>query len=57
MPAAMEEKPKPAAEPDSHGVAQDINWGDYRDHLTTADKDGEAVRVALGAKNHFAHRV
>ena len=39
MPAVMEEKPKPAA-PDEHGVALDINWEDYRDHLATADKQG-----------------
>jgi cytochrome c oxidase accessory protein FixG len=39
MPALMEQKP-PSAEPIEHGVAQDINWEDYRDHLTTADKDG-----------------
>ncbi len=25
---------------DPHGVARDIDWGDFRDHLTTADKDG-----------------
>jgi cytochrome c oxidase accessory protein FixG len=32
----------PAEEPhsDSHGVAQEIKWEDYRDHLATADKDG-----------------
>ena len=39
MPSAVEDKPKPSAH-DDHGVAQDINWEDYRDHLTTADKDG-----------------
>jgi len=25
---------------DDHGVTQDINWQDYRDHLATADKEG-----------------
>ena len=25
---------------DAHGASQDINWQDYRDHLSTADKDG-----------------
>ena len=26
--------------PDPHGVARDINWEDYRDHLATADREG-----------------
>ena len=25
---------------DAHSASQDINWQDYRDHLSTADKDG-----------------
>ncbi len=25
---------------DTHGIAQDVNWEDYRDHIATADKDG-----------------
>ena len=32
-------EPKP--EPGDHPVAQEINWGDFRDHLATADKDGK----------------
>ena len=34
----MTEPSKPL--PDSHGVAQDINWDDFRDHLATADQQG-----------------
>ncbi len=26
--------------PDPHSAAQQVNWGDFRDHLATADKDG-----------------
>jgi cytochrome c oxidase accessory protein FixG len=29
-----------APRPDAHGVAQEIQWEDFRDHLTTAEKDG-----------------
>ena len=25
---------------DEHGISQDINWQDYRDHLAAADKEG-----------------
>ena len=34
--------PKPSKPPpqDTHGVAQDINWEDFRDHLATADQHG-----------------
>ncbi|MBI5775003.1 MAG: cytochrome c oxidase accessory protein CcoG [Verrucomicrobia bacterium] len=39
MIAIVEDNPKPA-EHDPHGVAQEIKWEDYRDHLATADKDG-----------------
>ncbi len=28
------------SQPEHHGVAQEIKWEDYRDHLATADKDG-----------------
>jgi cytochrome c oxidase accessory protein FixG len=35
----MTEKP-PGPEQHPHGVAQDIHWEDYRDHLATADKEG-----------------
>jgi cytochrome c oxidase accessory protein FixG len=34
----LEKPPRPDQEP--HGVAQEINWADYRDHLSTADQDG-----------------
>lgn len=34
-----EPTPGPKSEP-HHGVAQDINWQDYRDHLATADQKG-----------------
>ena len=30
---------EPAQKP--HGVAQDIDWKDFRDHIATADKDGK----------------
>ncbi len=39
MIAPVETKPK-SDEHDPKGVAQDINWGDYRDHLSTADQQG-----------------
>lgn len=39
MPTMSPETPAPDA-PDSKGVAKEINWGDFRDHLATADKDG-----------------
>jgi cytochrome c oxidase accessory protein FixG len=32
--------PVPAALPDPHGVAQEIDWDDFRDHLATADQQG-----------------
>ena len=35
----MTEPSKPPSS-DSHGVAQDINWEDFRDHLATADQQG-----------------
>ena len=35
----MTEPSKPPSS-DSHGVAQDINWDDFRDHLATADQQG-----------------
>ena len=34
----LNEPPRPETEP--HGVAQEINWADYRDHLPTADQQG-----------------
>jgi cytochrome c oxidase accessory protein FixG len=39
MNAVMDEPPKRAT-PASPGVAQEIQWEDFRDHLTTADKEG-----------------
>jgi len=33
-------EPSPTVPPDPHGVARDINWEDYRDHLATADREG-----------------
>lgn len=36
---AMPEPPIPPP-PDTHGAAQDINWDDFRDHLATADQQG-----------------
>lgn len=36
MSAVMEDKPKPAAS-DAHSAAQEIQWEDFRDHLTTAE--------------------
>jgi len=33
-------KEPPKREPDPHGVAQEIDWADYRDHLSTADQEG-----------------
>ena len=35
----MNEPSKPPPQ-DTHGVAQDINWDDFRDHLATADQQG-----------------
>jgi len=35
----MSEPSKPPPH-DSHGAAQDINWDDFRDHLATADQQG-----------------
>lgn len=32
---------RPATFPDPAAVAQEIDWGDFRDHLATADKDGQ----------------
>ena len=41
----MTTEPKPTkaspTAPEHHAAAQDINWGDFRDHLATADKDGK----------------
>jgi cytochrome c oxidase accessory protein FixG len=39
MSATMNEPSKPLPR-DTHGVAQDINWDDFRDHLATADPQG-----------------
>ena len=39
MSVSMSEPSKPPAQ-DTHGVAQDINWDDFRDHLATADQQG-----------------
>ena len=39
MNTLVENQPK-ADGHDPHGAAQEIDWADYRDHLTTADKDG-----------------
>jgi len=33
-------QPQPISAPDHHGVAQDIDWDDFRDHLATADQQG-----------------
>lgn len=33
-------QPPPKYEHDPHDVSQDINWADFRDHLSTADKEG-----------------
>ena len=34
-------KSSPASpDPDPHGPAQQVNWEDFRDHLATADKQG-----------------
>lgn len=33
-------EPNSSAPHDPHGVARDIDWADFRDHLATADKDG-----------------
>ena len=35
----MSESPKPPV-PDKEGVGQDIDWDDFRDHLATADQQG-----------------
>jgi len=34
-------EPSVPPSPDSHGVSQDINWDDFRDHLATADQQGD----------------
>jgi cytochrome c oxidase accessory protein FixG len=36
----MASPPPGASPPNSSGVAQDINWDDFRDHLATADQQG-----------------
>jgi cytochrome c oxidase accessory protein FixG len=34
------DKPKSAPAHDPHAAQQEVNWGDYRDHLSTSDKLG-----------------
>lgn len=38
---ANEQPPKPEAE--ERGSVQDVNWNDFRDHLSTADQEGHRV--------------
>jgi cytochrome c oxidase accessory protein FixG len=41
---------------DDQGVAQDIDWEDYRDHLATADKDGRRRWVYAKKPGGLWHR-
>lgn len=39
----MAEKPEQRKEPSEQRAVQDVNWGDFRDHLATADQDGRRL--------------
>jgi cytochrome c oxidase accessory protein FixG len=41
--AAAKNAPKPPGKPGESAVLKDVNWGDFRDHLATADKQGHRM--------------
>lgn len=41
--ASPKSTPKPPGKPGASAVLKDVNWGDFRDHLATADKQGHRM--------------